>query len=145
MFLLLGVIRSSELIRANVEERIEKSIRVYLPYYDINTPQNGKMGQETAFNKWLDKLGKGENCPPEGMIDSNGLKSYGLLCFQEGTFKHYAKRYDLYPNAEEHEIINFIADPDEQRKLATLMIKEDRNNYRHWLNTTKRIGLPPEI
>jgi hypothetical protein len=65
------------------------------------------------------------------IIDSNGLRSYGLLQFQEPTFNDYTKRYGL---------VLEITNDDDQRMLAYRMIKEDPKNWRHWLNCALRLG-----
>ena len=97
------------------------------------------------LDEWLLKLSKKENCPREGMIDSNGKKSYSALCFQLNTFKGYVKKYNLLPHTEDYEIINMIDDRNFQFKLAKMMIQDDYNNHNHWKNAVKKIGLPPKI
>ena len=90
------------------------------------------------------RLGKAENCPESGIIDSNGLKSYGKLCFQEATFVSYALAYNEFPNAEPYELPNLMTGEAEQRKLAKHMIEYDYNNWKHWRNSVSKIGLPPK-
>lgn len=95
-----------------------------------------------AIDLWLDRLEKNENCPFDGIIDSNGKKSYGAFCFQEATYLLFVKKYNLMPYAEEYELLNNLSDYDTQRQLAKLMIQD--GGWRHWhTSVTKKIGMPP--
>lgn len=104
----------------------------------------------TKLDHWLNQLKWKENCPEWGMVDSNGLKSYGVMCFQEATFKQYALKYNLLPHAEPNEIVNLIDNESLQKELAKRMIQDDPDNWRHWYNSVvgykgrKGIGLPPK-
>jgi hypothetical protein len=96
-----------------------------------------------ALIEWLDELEKYENCPPEGILDRNSKKSYGALCFQMETFKHYFKKY--YPEAkdlEEQEWFNLITDNELQKELAYKMLKDNPNNWRNWYWSIEIRGLP---
>lgn len=96
---------------------------------------------DLELNRWIDKLGTYENCG-EKILDSNHRYSYGILCFQEATFKGYVKKYNLLPEAEDNEIMNFISDDEFQKKLARTMIREDCKNLNHWFTSVfKRKGL----
>ena len=99
-------------------------------------------GEQDTLDVWLDKLAIAENCPPNGMVDSNGLKSYSTYCFQERTFVTYVKKYNLLPQCEDNEILNWINDEQFQRKLAKEMLKDNIKNYDHWRLSTKKIGKP---
>ncbi|MEM3609751.1 MAG: hypothetical protein QW076_02480, partial [Candidatus Anstonellales archaeon] len=95
---------------------------------------------------WLNELEKYENCPPEGIYDSNGLKSYGGLCFQLPTFKQYVSKY--IPESKDWEDVDWldnIMDTDLQKWVAKQMILEKYDNYTHWKTSIKRgLRLPPK-
>ena len=93
---------------------------------------------------WIEKLGKHENCPILGKIDANKKLSYGKLCFQEQTFIRFVEEFDMLPYTERYEYMNFIGDEKIQKELAYKMIKSNFSNWKHWLNTTRKIGLPPK-
>lgn len=109
---------------------------------------------------WLTKLHKGENCPPTGLIDSNGLRSSSIFCYQNSTFIGFVKLYNLLPGAEDKEILNFIGDSDFQWKLTRIVFEDNPKNWRHWECTVlgkksekcaklgikhDGIGLPPNL
>lgn len=100
---------------------------------------------------WINKLGKIERCEPNGTWDSGSL-SFGILCFKEKTFIQYVKKFNLLPDAEDKEILNFIGDNFFQKRLARLMILDNFNNWKHWQTSILRecnqfgvcgIGFPP--
>ena len=94
---------------------------------------------------WLDKLETYENCPVEGIVDTNHKLSYGCLCFQFSTFKSFVKQYNFLPEAEEREYLNMIGDCDFQKILAKQMLQSDYNNWKHWWTSVRRgLGLPPK-
>jgi hypothetical protein len=99
-------------------------------------------GNKDTLDVWLDKLEIAENCPSLGMVDSNGLKSFSSLCFQEQTFVTYVKKYNLLPQCEDQEILNWINDGEFQRVVAKKMLEDNLLNYDHWRNSVKRIGKP---
>lgn len=96
---------------------------------------------DKELDLWIEKLADKENCPPNGMIDINGKISRGRFCFQEKTYIHYSKKYQVYNDKD----------------LVKKMIKDDYNNYKHWLCSCVQstrcpkytwksvIGLPPKI
>jgi hypothetical protein len=111
---------------------------------------------------WVEnKLIPRENCPPEGMEDG-GSKSYGPACFKERTFVSAVRDLEMFPFAEDQELINLTSGKRESADVAYAMIKKDYDNWRHWENTvtgmdedeyyriygkkgsTKGIGLPPK-
>jgi hypothetical protein len=110
------------------------------------TKTNGDERPVDKLDHWINQLQWKENCPEQGMIDSNGLKSYGALCFQAQTFQSYALKYNLFPNAEKAEILNFVSDEKWQKELARRMILGDREAWRNWYTSVKvrNLGLPPE-
>jgi hypothetical protein len=109
-----------------------------------------KIEKDPSLEKWIDKLGAHENCPPEGIIDSNGLRSYGRYCYQEGTFimfvKIYRKKgYELLPQAEDSELLNMIGDDHFTKELTYIVFKENPGDWTHWRNSVKKIGVPPNL
>jgi len=98
-----------------------------------------------GLDHWIEELADVENCGQEGIIDVNGERSYGDLCFQEKTFRHFVEKFSQLRNAEEAEIMNFISDSEFQRKLARKMIIHRHRNWRHWLTSViYKIGKPPK-
>ena len=98
-----------------------------------------KEQSQEQLNEWVEQLAKKENCG-KGIIDTNGKRSAGDLCFQDATFKHFS---------EKHNETN-------QRRLAVAMIEDDYSAWKNWrcsvITDTKRcpqytwgkgIGLPP--
>jgi hypothetical protein len=116
---------------------------VNMPTSEREAVKTAFSAEETAIVEWVDEIAKYENCG-SGIIDTNGRKSFGDLCFQETTFRTYVKKYNLLPQCEEAEIMNWITDGDFQRELAYRMIDEDIENWRHWYTTVaiKKVGLP---
>jgi hypothetical protein len=95
---------------------------------------------------WLDELSFAEsgNRPRLVHRDRDGQLYYGCLQFQGRTFRIYVRKYHLLPKANRKELMSRIYDCGFQKRLATLMIRDDSRNWRHWSQTVqKRIGLPP--
>lgn len=98
---------------------------------------------------WIDELVEYEcpDCPDNfRIIDTNNRYSYSCLQFQEETFKGYIRRYDLFPETEDHELMNLIYHCDIQKKLAKLMIQENPKNWQHWYTSVaiRGLGIPPK-
>ena len=68
----------------------------------------------------------------------HGSPSYGLLQFKEATFKSKVRQYNLLPEAEDSEIMNWIYDGQFQLKLARLIL-EEKNGWRAWTNCMDKI------
>ena len=99
--------------------------------------------KDPLYDNWIEQLAQHENCPITGLVDSNGVKSYGPYCFQMLTFKGYVRGYGLLQDATDEELYNWISDKDFGRKLIKLMLNEDYENWRHWRNTViNKIGYP---
>jgi hypothetical protein len=97
------------------------------------------------IREYLEKLGKMENCPPEGIIDANGKRSYGKYCFQRETLIEGIKKLNLYPHAEPQELDNFLADEWTQEQIILSWIKENPNLLKKHFYTTvvkRGLGLP---
>ena len=90
-----------------------------------------------AMNAWLANLQAHENCPPEGIIDSNGLRSYGPFCYQAATFARYMKIFGL-PTAP-------IWDPATQRELTIRILETYPGGWSNWANSVAKIGKPPVV
>jgi hypothetical protein len=91
-----------------------------------------------AINLWLNNLEPYENCPTNGIIDTNGKISAGPLCYQDLTFVGFVKRYDLLPKAEDHEILNMRGDRELQFKASREALMESLENVDHWRTSVKR-------
>jgi hypothetical protein len=102
----------------------------------LQTPRiSGSVASTTlALDHWINLLGQDENCPPQGIIDSNGLRSYGRYCFQQDTFNRYSTQFDMSGS---------ITDNQFQRSLVILIIQQP-SGWKNWYTTvTKKIGQPP--
>ena len=139
LFLLLLValtkIAVERFISQDLREKIENTTLVG------NAPTAPHFGANNGIVEWVEKVAENENCGL-GIIDSNGLMSYGDMCFQEATFRHYVSRYELLPQCEYDEVMNWITDGKMGREVAYRMIEEDTGNWTHWTNTTKKVGKP---
>ncbi len=89
-----------------------------------------------AMQQWLDRLKEHEGCPPEGIIDSNGLRSYGPYCFQAATFAMFKRQFAPTSSAE-------LPDPDFQRWLTYQIVAHVPGGWQNWANSVKKIGKPP--
>ena len=105
-----------------------------------------QMISKTTLDAWLDTLVEKESHGNAKIriMDVNGRYSYGCLQFQMATFKNYIARYDLESEVD-GDWNSAIYDCGLQRRLAKLMLLENRNNWRHWFNSVRdgELGLPP--
>ena len=109
-----------------------------------STPVENPVNGTSSLAVWLKALALGENCPRNGMIDSNGTSSYGKYCYQANTFIAFVREAEMAPHAERAEILNHIGDPEFQDHLTYWVFIHKPNVWKHWRNTVeKRIGLPP--
>lgn len=110
-----------------------------------NVVPQEEVQEETPLEKWLGLLSVCESNNREGIriLDTNNEYSYGLLQFQEQTFTSFSVAYNLFPNTELQELHNLLYDGYSQKVLAREMILRDYDNWKHWKNCVKKIGLPP--
>ena len=104
----------------------------------------GQITQNNAITAYIENLAKMENCG-EGIIDQNGLVSKGDLCFQKSTYLYFVKKYDIYPYAEENELLSNWGDSWTQREIARRMIEEEVTQLeKHWYTSVvvRKLGLP---
>lgn len=95
---------------------------------------------------WIDALAIAESGDRERLVhrDRDGQLYYGCLQFQPRTFRVYVRKFHLLPNANRKEMMSRIYDCAFQKQLATLMIRSDPANWKHWRGTVEnRVGLPP--
>lgn len=118
---------------------------------EVNFEPKKAIPETVELAEWLDLLESKENCSPTGTPD-NGSPSYGAYCFKKATFlekvKKHKKKYNLLPNAEEVEHINWLGDNKFQRELVKIVIKEEYHRVEGmwWTTiTVKKLGLPPKI
>jgi len=121
----------------------EKSVSQLAP--DISPNKEQKLKDEKLLN-WIKTLETFENCPVEGIKDSNGKKSYGSLCWQMDSFKEYTLKYiPESKNWEKEDWQNNIMDNEFQEELTYLIIKNTPDKARSLWHTTivkKGLGLP---
>ncbi len=94
-----------------------------------------KSSVSTPMNAWLANLQTHENCPAEGIIDSNGLRSYGPFCYQAATFARYMKIFGLPPAS--------VSDPATQRELTIRILETYPGGWSNWATSVAKIGKPP--
>lgn len=110
-----------------------------------------------ALDQYIDTLANEYECRdcPElfKRLDSNNRYSYGCLQFQEATFISSVKRYKLLPQAEDHEIMNFIYDCEFQKTVAREMFLSEKDAANHWFTSIYKghpparppLGAPPRV
>ena len=124
---------------------VNTSAKVYAP-----APPELEEPAPDALDLWLEKLaGKesqgrstfAENRGLPYIVDVNGYRSYSCLQFQLGTFQGYwpllGSSTPVWAEA--------VTDCGLQKQLARAMILDHYGNWAHWLNSTRKIGLPPKI
>ncbi len=114
------------------------------PSEGVSGVVGGDLAAKTAISAYLDLLASMENCK-EGIIDVNGLISKGDFCFQEQTYLYFVKRYNLYPYAEEQELLSNWGDTETQRIIIKAMIEENPQLLRQHFYTSvvvRDLGLP---
>lgn len=99
---------------------------------------------QTNTQVWVHRMIQAESNNRSEIVvfDSNHRISYGCAQFQRETFEEQVRRHNLLPDAEPKEYLNFIRDCTFQRHLSQTMIDHNPENYRHWLNTSKKINRP---
>jgi hypothetical protein len=65
------------------------------------------------------------------------------LQFQDLTLIAYARKYGFFPNARDTELPSHAYDCQKAKNVARAMIKANPDNWRHWQNSVRKIGLPP--
>ena len=99
-----------------------------------------------TLEAWLDALAVAESGNRQWLVhrDQDGQLYYGCLQFHERTFRAYVRKYHLLPNSTRSETMRRIYDCAFQKHLATLMLRDDPANWKHWRRTVeKRVGMPP--
>ena len=98
------------------------------------------------LKKWLEALSFAESGNRQWIVhrDRDGRYYYGCLQFREKTFRFFVEKFNVGPTTEDVEVMDLIFDCAFQKRLATLMIQDDPENWKHWRTTVRRrIGLPP--
>ncbi len=109
----------------------------------VESPPQGNLEAINPILTVIDQLVEKES---EGktdivILDTNNKHSFSCLQFQMSTFKQYVKRYNLLPEAEDHEIENMIMDCDFQKLVAYKMLEENPNNILHWRTSARKLNL----
>lgn len=100
--------------------------------------------QPSPVDAILNKLAACEsgNRPYVRVLDSNNEYSYGILQFQEETWKSQIAHFGFVPYAEPAERMNFIYDKDLQFRVAKAMLMENWNARLNWKNCWRIKNLP---
>lgn len=98
--------------------------------------------EPAPFDMWLLNLSKCEsgNNPEAINPHDHGSPSYGLFQYKKSTWIMGMRKYNLAPNAEDEELMNFIFDRNTQTELTKLILSEP-NGWKHWFVCGKKIGL----
>jgi hypothetical protein len=115
-----------------------------LAVWGESTPAPTATRAPKSLKKWLDALSFAESGNRAGIMhkDRDGRFYYGCLQFRERTFRYYVSKYNL-ADSDETDVMELIYDCGFQKRVAARMIRDDPGNWKHWRNSTKRIGLPP--
>ena len=141
-FLITIILIILSVLSINALNRRIEVIRPLLP----KSPSRLNFGLKEPLLGWLVLLERNENCPFDGILDTNGEKSYGPFCYQEKTFLLFVRKYKLLPNTEDKEVINMIGDRDFQWLLTSMVFQDSLDHWIHWRTTaTKKIGMPPGV
>ena len=108
----------------------------------LNEAEDNRTPDE--LDLWIEKLAKTENCSPLGTPD-NGSLSYGKFCFKKSTWQEQIRKYEMLPQAEWDELMNFIGEDELQTKLVRKMLVANPENWRHWWTSCQKIGKSPII
>lgn len=97
--------------------------------------------QEVVLDYFVDRLAMCESENRENIktLDSNNKYSYGIVQFQEDTWKNALRKYGYFPEAEDSELMNHIYDGKLQKEVAKKMIQD--GGWRHWKNCATKIGI----
>jgi len=98
-----------------------------------------------ALGKWIDALAFAESGNRDWIVhqDRDGRNYYGCLQFREETFRYFATKFHLVQADEPEEFMSFIYDCALQKRLASRMIRDNPEHWKHCRKTVARIGLPP--
>lgn len=98
-----------------------------------------------SLRKWIDALAVAESGNRNWIVheEEDGRRYYGCLQFRESTFRYFAKKFRMVQTAQPGDVMSLIYDCAFQKRLATRMIRENPENWKHWRKTVERIGLPP--
>jgi len=99
----------------------------------------------SSLRKWIDALAVAESGNRNWIVheEEDGRRYYGCLQFREETFRYFAKKFRMVQTAQPGDVMSLIYDCAFQKRLATRMIRENPENWKHWRKTVERIGLPP--
>ena len=100
---------------------------------------------ERDLGKWIEALAVVESGNRSWIVhqEADGRNYYGCLQFSEKTFRRYAKKFQLVQADDPDEFMNVIFDCALQKRLASRMIRQNPENWKHWKKSVERIGLPP--
>lgn len=77
-----------------------------------------------------------------GDIKHTGEPSIGCLQYQPKTWVEQIKKYNLLPNAEENEYMNYINDCELQQRLTWLILKNEKEGWKRWGTSFVLLNLP---
>jgi thioredoxin-related protein len=99
-------------------------------------PEPSSIKTKDKLDVWIDKASEIEYGHKKEfrILDSNNRYSYGCMRFQADTFVEESMKNKMYGD---------ISDCEFQKSLAKTMILKNNKDWRHWYNTTKKIGKPP--
>jgi hypothetical protein len=107
-------------------------------------PAAGEVSRR-ALRQWIDALAVAESGNRNWIVhqEDDGRRYYGCLQFGEKTFRYFTKKFRMVETDQPEDVMSLIYDCAFQKRLATRMIRENPDNWKHWRKTVERIGLPP--
>jgi hypothetical protein len=115
--------------------------------YDNYLVTNPPASTSDQLDLWIERLIEVESGGRSHLtvLDRNGRVSRGCLQFQDLTLIAYVRKHGFFPNAQDSELPNLAYDCRVAKNVARAMILDSPNNWRHWLNSVRKIGLPPGV
>ncbi len=95
-----------------------------------------EISEPTPLDIYIERLAFLESSGRETIVilDSNKRLSKSCLQFQDATFEEQTKKYGLAGD---------IMDCNFQKHLAKAMLSDNPKNIRHWLGSSRVLGVPP--
>ena len=115
--------------------------------FDNYLVTNPPASTSDQLDLWIERLIEVESGGRSHLtvLDRNGRVSRGCLQFQDLTLIACVRKHGFFPNAQDSELPNLAYDCRVAKNVARAMILDSPNNWRHWLSSVRKIGLPPGV
>jgi hypothetical protein len=150
------VLATGMVLCCHAQEATGRSPETLAPSVAVSAPASpqdsqvipAEVPQVDPLEVWIEALATAESGNRQWLVhrDRDGQLYYGCLQFQEKTFLTFVRKFHLLKKGTRAEAMDRIYDCALQKRLASLMLRDDRENWKHWRNTVEnRIGLPPPV